>query len=66
MQMVISAMPAHRSWQCLRLLGLQVDPTAVLYFPEEKGNITIIEDTHVEHPRLVYLVGIYTSDSSFT
>ena len=34
-----------------------MDPTEVFCFPEVKGIITIIKDTHVGHPRLVYLVG---------
>ena len=44
----------------------QVDPTAVFCFPEVKGIITIIKDTYVGHPRLVYLVGVYTGDIIFT
>lgn len=58
--------PIQRGWQCIWLLEEQVYPTAVFCFPEVKDNITIIKDTDVRHPRLIYVVGICTSDISFT
>lgn len=64
--MVLSAMPTRRGLQCIWLLEAQVDPVAVLCFPEAGLKGIETKDAHVQEPRPVYLVEIYADDISFT